>query len=516
MLLVVILVISAFTHLWNIGGFPSIYRDEDHYLRKTLHVLNGFGPQEKPDELLSNPLHPYTHPYFGQLFLATILGGIGYPDSIHPSVDPSSIKELFVVPRILMGLLAVLDTFLLFKIVERRYDTTTAVASSVLFAVMPITWILRRVWLEPIQLPFLLGSILIALYIKDCKKGKTLPILVAFSGILFGLAIFTKIPIFSLMPLVLYIIYSNSKKWKLVGLWLLPVLLIPLTWPLFAILNGEYDQWIDGLLWQSGRENMGITAALGKIFSVDPVLLSITLIGTLYAIVLRRDLFIILWILPFILLSLIIGFVSYWHVIPIFPAFCIASAILIKDTSKLLRNNKYRKVLPYTVILVLGAYGLIVNTSLMTQNLTSFHYQVISDIAYQIQEANKNATGLSSEKKFNKSGVTVLGTNYWLWIPKYIFDKNNLNEYRNYYNAGDNITSKYLFVVGENFIRDMTRDNHTTFNVKTLRQLLTKSDLLTIREDNQSNIVDRNKFPLKTMIELEPKTSAKIEIHSNY
>jgi hypothetical protein len=152
----------------------------------------------------------------------------------------------------------------------------------------------------------------------------------------------------------------------------------------------------------------------------------------------------------------------------------------------------------------------------MTQNLTSFHYQVISDIAYQIQEANKNATGLSSEKKFNKSGVTVLGTNYWLWIPKYIFDKNNLNEYRNYYNAGDNITSKYLFVVGENFIRDMTRDNHTTFNVKTLRQLLTKSDLLTIREDNQSNMVDRNKFPFKTIIELEPKTSAKIEIHSNY
>lgn len=508
--------ISALTHLWNLEGFPSIYRDEDHYLRKTLHVLNGLGPQEKSDELLSYPSHPYTHPYFGQLFLAVILGGIGYPDSIHPSVDPSSIKQLFLVPRILIGLLAVLDTFLLFKITERRYDTTTAIISSVLFAVMPVTWIIRRVWLEPIQLPFLLASILIALYIMDYKKGRTVPILITFSGILFGLAIFTKIPIISLMPLVLYIIYSNSKNWKLAGLWILPVLLIPLTWPLFAILNGEYDQWIDGLLWQSERENMGITAALGKLFSIDPVLLSITLIGTLYAIVMRRDLFIILWILPFILLSLLIGFVSYWHVIPLFPAFCIASAILIKDTSKLIRNNKFKKLLPYAVILVLGAYGLIVNINLLTLNLTSFHYQVISEISNQIQEANVRAANYQSVGDLNKTGLTVLGTNYWLWIPKYIFDKNGSNEYRNYYNAEDNMTSNALFVVGENFIRDMTRDNHTTYNVERLGQLLSKSDLLTVIEDNQSNTIDRNKYPLKSIIDLEPKTSTKIKIHGNY
>ena len=65
-LLLVPIGLSAFTHLWNIDGFPSIYRDEDHYLRKTLHLLSGLGPQEKSDELLSNPSHPYTHPYFGQ------------------------------------------------------------------------------------------------------------------------------------------------------------------------------------------------------------------------------------------------------------------------------------------------------------------------------------------------------------------------------------------------------------------------------------------------------------------
>lgn len=58
-----------------------------------MHVLRGLGPQEGPIELLSYPLTPYTHPYFGQLFLAGILGMIGYPDSLHPTADISSITQ---------------------------------------------------------------------------------------------------------------------------------------------------------------------------------------------------------------------------------------------------------------------------------------------------------------------------------------------------------------------------------------------------------------------------------------
>ena len=158
LIILIPIVLSAFTHLWNLEGFPGIYRDEDHYLRKTMHVLRGLGPQEGPSELISYPVHPYTHPYFGQLFLAGVLGIIGYPNSIHPTADPSSIKELFLVPRILMGILAIADTFLLFRITEIRYNRTVALITSILFAVMPITWMLRRVWLEPIQLPFILTS----------------------------------------------------------------------------------------------------------------------------------------------------------------------------------------------------------------------------------------------------------------------------------------------------------------------------------------------------------------------
>ncbi len=92
-LLAIPLVLSAFTHLWNLDGFPSIYRDEEHYMRKALHVMNGSGPQEGPDDPLSYRAHPYTHPYFGQIFLAVVLGMIGYPDSLNLSQISNQLKH---------------------------------------------------------------------------------------------------------------------------------------------------------------------------------------------------------------------------------------------------------------------------------------------------------------------------------------------------------------------------------------------------------------------------------------
>ena len=94
--------------------------------------------------------------------MAGALGAIGYPGSLHATSDGNvhSIEVLYLVPRILMGLLAVVDTFLIYKIAENLYGKKVALIASILFAVMPLTWLIRRVWLEPIQLPFILSSIL--------------------------------------------------------------------------------------------------------------------------------------------------------------------------------------------------------------------------------------------------------------------------------------------------------------------------------------------------------------------
>src|SRR5919202_1594957 len=113
-LLIIPLVLSAFTHLWNPIGFPYVHGDEGHYMRRAMNILEGFGPQEQRNITWTSE-QLYDHPYFGQLFLATVLGIIGYPHilDLKPG-DVVSIEMLHIVPRLLMGILAVVDTFLLY------------------------------------------------------------------------------------------------------------------------------------------------------------------------------------------------------------------------------------------------------------------------------------------------------------------------------------------------------------------------------------------------------------------
>jgi hypothetical protein len=508
-LLTIPLVLSAFTHLWNLDGFPSIYRDEDHYMRRALHILNGSGPQEGPNDPLSYRAHPYDHPYFGQIFLAGVLAIIGYPDSLNASSDIKSIETLYTVPRVLIGLLAVVDTFLLYKISERLYNRNIAVIASILFAVMPLTWMLRRIWLEPIQLPFLLLSILLALYLKDSINNKKNIVLIFLSGISLGTAIFTKIPVFTMIPLVGFLIYTNNTndhKLRNLGLWFIPVILIPLIWPAHAMIIGEFDQWLDGVFWQAGeRANNGAFRSINTLINMDPVLTVLTFAGLLYAAI-KRDFIIFFWIIPFIIFIFVVGYVSYWHLIPLFPAFCIVAAKLIGDLSSTISNKKIQKIASYTIISGIGLFGLITTTMLITMNVASFHYEVEAFLAQRIQDMNYTTD--------NK--ITVLATNYWLWLPIYVFDENHNNDYKNFYAKGQITTDKILFVAGENFIRTMVRDNRTRENVKELRMLYDKSKILTTIEEKDFGNLYPDRYPYSAISNLDPKASKRIEIRANY
>jgi hypothetical protein len=509
-LLAIPLVLSAFTHLWNLDGFPSIYRDEEHYMRKALHVMNGLGPQEGPDDPLSYRAHPYTHPYFGQIFLAGVLGMIGYPDSLNPSTDIKSIETLYGVPRVLIGLLAVVDTFLLYKISQRLYSRNVALIASIFFAVMPLTWILRRIWLEPIQLPFLLLSILLALHLKDSiNNNKKSLILILLSGISLGTAIFTKIPVFTMIPVVGFLIYANNTnghKLRNLGLWFIPVVLIPFIWPAYSLAAGQYDQWLDGVFWQAGeRENNGAFRSINTLMNMDPVLIVLTFIGLVYAAI-KRDFIIFLWIVPFMIFVFLVGYVSYWHLIPLLPAFCIVAAKLIADLSNKISNKNIQKIAPYAIVSGIGLFGLLTTTMLITMNVASFHYEVEAFLAQHIKDMN-HTTG-------NK--ITMLASNYWLWLPIYIFDEDHGNDYKNFYVKGQITTNKILFVAGENFIKDMVRDNRSRENIQELKMLYNKSKILTTIEEKDLSNVYPDRYPYNAVRDIDPKSSKRIEIRANY
>ena len=63
---------------------------------------------------------------------------------------------LHLAPRLPMGALAVVDTFLIYKIAERRYNNRNIVfMTAILFAAMPMSWLVRRILLDSLILPFL-------------------------------------------------------------------------------------------------------------------------------------------------------------------------------------------------------------------------------------------------------------------------------------------------------------------------------------------------------------------------
>ena len=456
--LIIPLVLSAFTHLWNPVGFPDLFYDEGVYMYRTMHVLAGQGPQ-------IDVFHD--HPYFGQLFLAGSLAVVGYPGSLHPTTDVHSIEMLYLVPRVLMGLLAIVDTFLIYKISERCYSKNVALLSSILFAVMPITWFVRRILLDSILLPFLLSSILFAIYTKDSQNKKFLVIL---SGIFLGITIFTKETMFTMIPLIAILVYQNTKIPRMLGTWFLPVILIPLIWPIQSVGINRFHKFVNDILFQVSRQNNGFIILWRDFFIFDPVLMIFGLAGIIYA-VMKRDILILLWILPFLIFLASVGYVQYFYWIPVLPVFCIAAAKFIIDKTRATKESIRNKI-PFVIIACLGIFGLIMSSYLITENVSSQY----DAIAYVLQNVhNSNIPSYAND-------TTIISSPVYSWIFKYVFNMTDvLPDYRTllFYPIS---TDKTLLIADNHFKMNMNAGKplqdayNNTITIKRFKTDLLKKD----------------------------------------
>ena len=353
LLLVVVVALSAYTHMWNPAGFPSLNVDEGVYVKRGVGVLNG--------EILYG-LHD--HPFFGQVVIAGFMHVVGYPDLLDdPPDDPSHLRALYAYPRAFMGLLAVLDTLLVYLIADRLFGRRVAAVAAVAFAVAPMSLLLRMVLLDSILLPFVLSSVLLALYSRGPADGngrRRYALLLA-SGACMGLAIFTKVPAAAMIPPCALLAFWARRRIREAGLWLVPALAIPAVWPAYAAWAGQSDAWIRDVVWQAGRSNGGLPEVVRQTFGYDPVLISAGLAGFAFAVIclvmrpgrgrraagpagagartgrgpgLRaaepRSLgFLAVWFSSILLFFGAIGFVLFYHLSMLLPALCIAAAVLI-------------------------------------------------------------------------------------------------------------------------------------------------------------------------------------------
>jgi len=438
-ILIIPLTLTAFTHLWNPIGYPHVGVDESVYLLRAMQLLAGQGLQFTHTW---PTLADYDHPYFGQLFLAGIFRLIGYPGLFNPlQANDHFVGTLYIVPRVLMGLLAIVDTYLVYEIAQRRYNSVVAFIASILFAVMPMTWLTRWTVLDSIQLPFFLSSILFAIcYTKNSTRTVRNKIPILLSGILFGLAIFTKIPVFTMIPLVGLLIYKNNDKpLKALAVWIIPVILIPLIWPIYAFSIGQFNLWLTGIHSQGyrGAHHIinSILIRLGmSALGTDPLLAGLGIAGFAYAVI-RRDYLILLWIIPYLLFLDVIDVVQTIYLIPLIPVICIAAARLIKELSDKIRQTNIRKVLPFIIISVIGIFGLVSTTMLITQNVNSAVFKSTAFVIYSLRTNNGENNGKIS---------TVISSPTYSWILKYVFHFQD--HFISYWETVPHNTQKAIFV----------------------------------------------------------------------
>jgi predicted membrane-bound dolichyl-phosphate-mannose-protein mannosyltransferase len=437
-LILIPLILSSFTHLWNPVQFPSFHIDEGVYIRRSLHTLNGLGPHD-PDSKFDHPqssTSAYDHPFFGQLFLAAIFKIIDFPQALKTTSDSVSIYKLFTTPRLIMGVIAVIDTLLIYKIGERRFNPTVALFSSLLFAVMPSSWFTRRVVLDSIMLPFILTSILLALETRvHAKRFNTILFL---SGISLGLAIFTKISSFTMIPLIFFLIYQGSDIkairskgiFKTAALFMLPVLMIPFIWPAYAFLSGDLNQWFDGVYWQATQrqsEDKTLFEIAKSFLKSDPVLLILGTVGVGY-LVIRREFIGIIWTVPYFLLLYLIGWVNHFHLIIIIPIWCISIAKIIYDLPFIIRIKRKETLISSAITAGIVLFGIISTSMLISANLSYVQLKTASYISNAIVSNdsnladNENKIRTSFDTNTSRDKITVISGPIYSWIFKYVFD----------------------------------------------------------------------------------------------
>jgi dolichyl-phosphate-mannose-protein mannosyltransferase len=527
MMLAIPLVISAFTHIWNPIGFPSFHVDEGHYMRRAMQVMDGLGPQESKETYD----YGYDHPYFGQIFLAASLSLVNFPDSLHPTVNLNSIEMLYLVPRILMGIIAVVDTFLVYKIAETRYNRKIAFISATLFAVMPLSGILRGILLDSIELPFILLSILFAVYFakyesqNGASNNNKKFLLVLISGIFLGLAIFTKVPVFTLIPLLAFIILQSNKKgrfWnvnrghrlKTLALWFVPVVLIPMIWPAYALSVGQFGDWLDGVVYQAGRQGgRDLAYSLVLVTQIDPFLVVLGLASVIYCAI-KKDYFVILWTVPYLVFLYLIGWVVYFHWSILVPILCIGLGILVENLRKRFVAHKFIGILPYAMLSGIAIFGFFSISLLTATDLNASYNEVY---LFVTQELKQNQVNDNHQNDNNDYGTTLIGSHRiraLFWIPKYVFNYDVT--FRDADLPNDNFTKpietkRFLLVADGNLLNRLTELKQHQKYAHISQLYYNKSETIATFIDEASN----NKYNLLKIRE-NHGLGPFIEVKANY
>jgi hypothetical protein len=193
-------------------------------------------------------------------------------------------------------------------------------------------------------------------------------------------------------------------------MWLVPVILIPLIWPVQSMLAGQFDIWVGDVLWQASRENAGLPGITAVFAAMDPALFALGLAGIAYSFK-RKDYGVILWTVPFMAFLAAIGHANYFYWVPVLPAFSIAGAKLVFDIVAKITNHKARRIITVAAVSSIGAFGLISTTLIIAADVTSAQFESAAYVAGYLHE-NRDTTVISSP--------------VYSWMFNYVFNNDHV------------------------------------------------------------------------------------------
>jgi hypothetical protein len=443
------------------------------------------------------------------MLLAGIFSIIGYPNT-NALADLNSVEISFTIPRVVVGIFSIIDTYLIFRICERRYNLTVAIAAAMLFAIMPMSWLTRRIVLDSLLLPFALSSIL--LIIEMGRSSKNTTVLCVLSGICMGLSVFTKIPAVMLIPLALYLIYgvlpnySKNSKLRFVAIWLLPTILIPLIWPAYAITAGQFDEWAQGVLWQgTQRQDSGrsLGDTLVNFSEADPVLFILGIAGIVFCAI-RRDFLPIIWIVPYFVLLYMVGWVTHFHLILALPSFCIAIAKLMEGIPRLL-NLKKSTLVTTAVLGTVTIFGFVITTMLITTDVTWTQLQAVRLVG-------NYTTQINDEGGRQNAKVTIIASPVYSWFFKYVYD--NPHAFSHIRDTRQIDTSRVVLIVDAVYHQIISgAEDENKSQLQRLQSIYNNTDVIALFKSDLSD--KRNVYPYTGMEAAGIRTRT-AEIRANY
>jgi hypothetical protein len=281
-----------------------------------------------------------------------------------------------------------------------------------------------------------------------------------------------------MIPLVGFLIYTNSNRnLKSLGLWFIPVILIPLIWPAHAIFIGDLDLWFKGILWQTtGREDKPLVDSLISIYKRDPVLLTLSAAGLLFAATIKKDFIFAIGTIPFLILLYLVGYVSSFHFIPLIPLLCIAAAVLIEEISNKISNKRrisIQRMLPVIIVTGIGFFGLLSISIAISKNTGSAELAASAFIIQQLP-------GRYSQDTVHND-ITLTAKPTYLWMLQYVFDKDY--HQRSFYSSKQIETEKFILIEDRTFKRLMSGDDR---KAQVLNELYNESDIVATFYDNKA------------------------------